>query len=597
MNHYQTKVPRYDARRLAQRLAKKGSLRPRPGRPAQFDWKGFGVRVGVCFKAVPSNVSFLNGPIEANYTPKQRKKPDRKKRRWLDDEEEDHPDGIDQRRAHAGDDKLSAVGENIKELRRSLQKRARDQLAAVAAQQNDCQKRRKLAREASRVDAPRFLFDPDSFARTVENLYNFSFEVLKGTAGIGLRREEDAQECRRAGVGGDILAPGPVVYPVKKKRGGVGPSQSKRADCEEDRVTDGGARKQAVLTFNMKQWKKMCEVFVVGEDDADARKRRTFRDLGQTANGVFVEDDMSNELQSSFFCQSTSRCVRDARDKHYARQERTAKDFGLEAPPLVVTQTDNDSVGADLQLSFFYSGDDMDYDDLARFKARRSTNENRAGKKRRTCGDFELATSPPDEFMRGHQCATAAATAAGTAAATAAATAAVVTPDRMSPAALAAAMMPDRVTPSPPPRTGLLQTQQELALHSYKGGNEEENTKMGVDNPQVRNPYYSYGDMEQTEKQMMPEPSTQMMSEPSTQTTSEPPSIDNKDVRDEMIKTFSYFDSDGSGKISFEKLKRVANTLGENVSDDLLEEMINEADRSGTGEVCQEDFIRIMCAM
>ena len=77
----------------------------------------------------------------------------------------------------------------------------------------------------------------------------------------------------------------------------------------------------------------------------------------------------------------------------------------------------------------------------------------------------------------------------------------------------------------------------------------------------------------------------------------ERPTAENQVVRDQMIKTFSFFDSDGSGKISFDKLKRIANALGENVSDDLLEGMINEADRSGTGEVCQEDFIRIMCAM
>jgi Ca2+-binding EF-hand superfamily protein len=34
--------------------------------------------------------------------------------------------------------------------------------------------------------------------------------------------------------------------------------------------------------------------------------------------------------------------------------------------------------------------------------------------------------------------------------------------------------------------------------------------------------------------------------------------------------------------------------LGENISDEELQEMIDEADRDGDGEVSQEEFIRIM---
>ena len=28
-----------------------------------FDWRALGVQAGICFNAVPSNVSFLNGPL------------------------------------------------------------------------------------------------------------------------------------------------------------------------------------------------------------------------------------------------------------------------------------------------------------------------------------------------------------------------------------------------------------------------------------------------------------------------------------------------------------------------------------------------------
>ena len=31
---------------------------------SRFDWRGFGVQCGVCYKSVPANVSFLHGPLE-----------------------------------------------------------------------------------------------------------------------------------------------------------------------------------------------------------------------------------------------------------------------------------------------------------------------------------------------------------------------------------------------------------------------------------------------------------------------------------------------------------------------------------------------------
>lgn len=48
------------------------------------------------------------------------------------------------------------------------------------------------------------------------------------------------------------------------------------------------------------------------------------------------------------------------------------------------------------------------------------------------------------------------------------------------------------------------------------------------------------------------------------------------------------------GKISFKNLKRVAKELGENLTDEELHEMIDEADRDGDGEINQEEFLRIM---
>lgn len=61
-----------------------------------------------------------------------------------------------------------------------------------------------------------------------------------------------------------------------------------------------------------------------------------------------------------------------------------------------------------------------------------------------------------------------------------------------------------------------------------------------------------------------------------------------------MLKAFRLFDDDNTGRITLKNLKRVARELGETMSDDELQEMIDEADRDGDGEISEEDFVRIM---
>ncbi|XP_057285660.1 centrin-2 [Pezoporus wallicus] len=67
-----------------------------------------------------------------------------------------------------------------------------------------------------------------------------------------------------------------------------------------------------------------------------------------------------------------------------------------------------------------------------------------------------------------------------------------------------------------------------------------------------------------------------------------------KDSKEEILKVFKLFDDDETGKISFKNLKRVARELGENLTDEELQEMIDEADRDGDGQVNEQEFLSIM---
>ena len=70
--------------------------------------------------------------------------------------------------------------------------------------------------------------------------------------------------------------------------------------------------------------------------------------------------------------------------------------------------------------------------------------------------------------------------------------------------------------------------------------------------------------------------------------------VKSKDSREEIYKVFKLFDEDNSGKISFKNLKKIANELGENMSDEELKELIREADRDNDGLITFDDFYRVM---
>lgn len=70
--------------------------------------------------------------------------------------------------------------------------------------------------------------------------------------------------------------------------------------------------------------------------------------------------------------------------------------------------------------------------------------------------------------------------------------------------------------------------------------------------------------------------------------------ISQRDPKQEMIKAFQLFDENNSGKINVRNLRRVARELGENLSDDELQAMIDEFDKDQDGEINLEEFLAIM---
>lgn len=65
-----------------------------------------------------------------------------------------------------------------------------------------------------------------------------------------------------------------------------------------------------------------------------------------------------------------------------------------------------------------------------------------------------------------------------------------------------------------------------------------------------------------------------------------------RDSREEIDKIFRLFDEEGTGKISFKNLKKIAQEIGETLTDEELYEMLEEADRDNDGMINPEEFYR-----
>ncbi|KAK0737756.1 hypothetical protein B0T18DRAFT_233863 [Schizothecium vesticola] len=66
------------------------------------------------------------------------------------------------------------------------------------------------------------------------------------------------------------------------------------------------------------------------------------------------------------------------------------------------------------------------------------------------------------------------------------------------------------------------------------------------------------------------------------------------DTEQELVNAFRVFDKDNSGTISTEELRNVLRSLGENLTDAELDEMIKLADKNGDGHIDYQEFASIM---
>ena len=72
------------------------------------------------------------------------------------------------------------------------------------------------------------------------------------------------------------------------------------------------------------------------------------------------------------------------------------------------------------------------------------------------------------------------------------------------------------------------------------------------------------------------------------------PRLPDRHTKDYIQKIFQYFDLENTGKITARHLKKIAQEIGENLSDEELKEIMEEADKDADGYIGFDDFYRIM---
>ena len=68
------------------------------------------------------------------------------------------------------------------------------------------------------------------------------------------------------------------------------------------------------------------------------------------------------------------------------------------------------------------------------------------------------------------------------------------------------------------------------------------------------------------------------------------------DTEEEVLNAFKVFDKEGNGLISVTELRHIMVTLGDQLNEDEVDELLREADSDGDGFINYEEFIRTLMA-
>jgi hypothetical protein len=203
-----------------------------------FDWRTLGAECGICFNALPERVSFLAGPLDAQLTVSTEKKTRVVRQRAVAEAgEETKPEQVENKEKESVD-QLSAL---LKQMKKKLRDRCGQEYKTnKELSAGDEAAEKKVQDVGMEIDGVQYLFNPDSFTQTVENIFHFSFLIKKGEAAIGVRDrraaalEESAPESQS-----QFGQQGLYVKPVN------------RMEMTESR--------QAVVAFTMKDWRALVQ--------------------------------------------------------------------------------------------------------------------------------------------------------------------------------------------------------------------------------------------------------------------------------------------------------------------------------------------------
>ncbi|KAL3922940.1 MAG: hypothetical protein SGILL_001937 [Bacillariaceae sp.] len=271
-------VPRYDADRVVSKLIQQ--LRVASGGSSYFDWKKLGEEAGVCFNAVPSNITFLNGPLQDGQEEVQvKQRAARPRRKHVEeDAEEEKPEDV-KGHTERGSDQLGAVQRNMDDVSKSLKRKVnrdfhkvRDQLKEEFGSKEEIpDKAKKRHKKHPQTCGVELLFNPKSFTQTVENVFHYSFLVKRGVAELKIRNKE-------VKLSEDVsLPPGPVVTYKDIDGGDLLPAR------------------QAIVSLNMKDWREMIKAYDVKMSDVPHRTGSKFEHETSTTGPAHHEYEHSSD--------------------------------------------------------------------------------------------------------------------------------------------------------------------------------------------------------------------------------------------------------------------------------------------------------------